>query len=270
MRRITKKLWSHDSNTSKIKYFNKDIRKSCPKFISNYKDLVKEIAIIATQNKDYSLFFRGQNKDYTNIANQSSMYPTIFRGRRLLAKVLQKRYEELELKSKFLLEEITKKKSLGHREAAKFPELLWSIIQHYEVAPTPLSDVTQSIRVAASFALPEKKRNNGFVYVLGLPHPTGSMTYSVEEELLLIRLLSICPPDAIRPYFQEGFLVSTFPLIHKKKTAHLDLGKRLIAKFEIHRDTFWDNDFHAIPEDALYPLKDDMETICNAISKRTI
>ena len=42
------------------------------------------------------------------------------------------------------------------------------------------------------------------------------------------------------------------------------------TKVIIHRDTFWDNDFHAIPEDALYPLKDDMETICNAISKRTI
>ena len=100
---------------------------------------------------------------------------------------------------------------------------------------------------------------------LALPYPTGSISYSVEEELVNVRLLSICPPDANRPYFQEGFLVGTFPFDFTRRSKHLDFGKRLIAKFKLDFSTFWDDEFQPIPESALYPNIDVFEQITDQI-----
>ncbi|MGQ3169838.1 MAG: hypothetical protein ACT6RZ_05665 [Methylophilus sp.] len=92
--------------------------------------------------------------------------------------------------------------------------------------------------------------------------PEGSITYSVESELLNIRLLSICPPEAQRPYFQEGFLVGSFPAYRMQRRPNLDIGVRLIAKFELNSLNFWDKNFHAIPVDALFPEGDKLQDIC--------
>ena len=43
----------------------------------------------------------------------------------------------------------------------------------------------------------------------GLPYITNRISVNSEQDLVNVRLLSICPPDALRPYFQEGYLAGT-------------------------------------------------------------
>ena len=88
-----------------------------------------------------------------------------------------------------------------------------------------------------------------------------------EHDLVNIRLLSIMPPEALRAYFQEGYLVGTEDISYKYNSkSELDLNNRLIAKFEIKNiDSFWGEGFEQIPTDVLYPDNDIILEICNEI-----
>jgi len=128
-------------------------------------------------------------------------------------------------------------------------------------------DITSSLRVACSFAL-RKARESAVVYIIGLPHTNGSISYYADEEQIIVRLLSICPPNALRPYYQEGYLVGTFPTTElKARTRSLDVANRLVAKFQIPKKGFWDNHFTEIPELALFPKNDEMNEIVNRIKE---
>ena len=139
-------------------------------------------------------------------------------------------------------------------------------MQHYEVCQTPLLDLTQSLRVAASFALASEGKE-GYCYVFGFPYPNGSISFSVDLEIINIRLLSICPPGAKRPYFQEGFLVGSFPSNTEERIPNHDIGVRLIAKFKLKSEHFWDNDFQPIPQNALLPTDDKVRTFFDGLLK---
>ena len=52
----------------------------------------------------------------------------------------------------------------------------------------------------------DSKFNSAFVYVFGLPYYHNRISIDSEHDLVNIRLLSIMPPEALRAYFQEGFL----------------------------------------------------------------
>lgn len=270
MLRIPTKVWSHASSVDEEKKFVSDILESEPKEIGSFRELVKHIAEISYHNPEHVLFFRGQHQDYKkNLRNNgqaSSFYPSIYRkpGKTLTGADLEERFKQLDKFSEKLLAKFSAEKIEGHEKLSKFRELVWAILQHYEVCDTPLLDVTHSLRVAASFALNENT-NDGYLYVFGFPHPNGSITYSVDAELINIRLLSICPPEAHRPYFQEGFLVGSFPSLRLQKHPNLDIGRRLIAKFKLQNRNFWDVHFHAIPKDALYPKDDKVKEICNKL-----
>ena len=217
------KLWHHSTNSFDQRSTNSEIRKSQPLLVNSFKELVPIVARIANHNADHSLFFRGQSKDYLLANGESSVYPNIFRkqGRSLEKSLLNKRYEKLRLCSELLLEKVHHLEGLD--KLKKFPELQWSILQHYHVCPTPLLDVTHSLRVAASFASIDS-RKNGVILVFALPHPQGTITYYTEEEMLNIRLLSASPYEALRPHFQEGYLVGTFPSRTDMKHPSLDLS----------------------------------------------
>jgi hypothetical protein len=138
--------------------------------------------------------------------------------------------------------------------------LQWAILQHYEICPTPLLDVTHSLRVAASFATDSRHLVDPLVCVLAAPNLAGSVTASSEQGIQIIRLTSICPPEAKRPYFQEGYLIGEYPdLVSYDEKRHykpfeVDFGLRLLAKFRLNPNTFWsDKNFTPIPRDALYP-----------------
>ena len=182
------------------------------------------------------------------------------------------RFDKLNTASKILTELLTKNKIEGANEIQRKKLIQWSLLQHYEVTETPLIDVTQSLRVACSFAQLANNEKTAFIYAFGLPYYSNRISVNSEHDLINIRLLSICPPQALRPYFQEGYLVGTDDITNEYlNKGELDLNNRLIAKFEIpNTERFWGKDFNRIPESALYPKGDAIEKICNEIGQELI
>ena len=76
MRKITEILLTKelDQHTN-----SEDIAKDSGYNVNTYRKLVEQVAQLAYLNKDYLLFFRGQDKDYTNRVGKSTFYPTIYR-----------------------------------------------------------------------------------------------------------------------------------------------------------------------------------------------
>lgn len=145
-----------------------------------------------------------------------------------------------------------------------------AFLQHYEVVATPLLDVTHSLRVACSFAQFAGTGSTCCVYVLGFPYPTNRISINSEEDIVNIKLLSICPPDALRPCFQEGYMAGTPDVSTNFETkTEVDFRNRLIAKFAIPRGKrLWNAGFEATPKTALYPSNDRVEQICRNVIAR--
>ena len=235
--------------------------------ISSYKNLVHHVARLSCLNKDHLLLFRGQNNDYLNKTNSSTFYPTIYRGERITRDELELRINALNNASSTLVDLLGQEGVEGTPEVKRRKYVQWSILQHYEVCPTPLVDFTQSLRVACSFAL-DGASADPYIYVFGLPYLTNRVSINSEHDLVNIRLLSICPPDALRPYFQEGYLAGTDESLDDYESkSDLDFNRRLIAKFRISRlAKFWGKGFSPIPRNALYPAGDRIDRICKQIS----
>ena len=101
--------------------------------------------------------------------------------------------------------------------------------------------ITHVIALACSFAQLAGIDPTCYVYVLGFPYPTNRISINSEEDLVNIRLLSICPPDALRPCFQKGYMAGTADATSNFETkTELDFRNPLIAKFAIPRaKSFW-------------------------------
>jgi hypothetical protein len=105
------------------------------------------------------------------------------------------------------------------------------------------------------------------VFVLALPFTTGRISSNSEEDITNIRLLSICPPDALRPYFQEGYLAGTeFVLDQYEYKGELDFAQRLVAAYEIPKMGFWESSdevsrIDAVSENLLFPRNDRLTEI---------
>lgn len=244
-----------------------DVAKSPPFKILDYRELVKHVARLAYLNKDHLLFFRGQDQDYQTRAGASTFYPSIYRGDQLPRREATKRFEVLEKAARRLREVLASAKVDGYLDVARKKFIQWSILQHYEVCATPLLDFTQSLRVACSFAQAKKSDGQAFVYVFGLPYLTNRISINSEHDIVNIRLLSICPPDALRPYFQEGYLAGTADITddYDSKT-ELDFRNRLIAKFSIPTiSKFWGKGLSGVPRLELYPTEDRIRDLCASI-----
>lgn len=226
-----------------------------------------QAAKLAYLYKDHLLFFRGQDNDYKNKAGSSTFYPNIYRGR-LGEEELTNRFEVLDESSKKLVEVFKSEAIDGYTEIRRKKYMQWSILQHYEVCDTPLLDFTHSVRVACSFAQLGNKTDRGYVYVFGFPYLTNRISRNSEHDLITIRLLSICPPDALRPYYQDGYLAGTEDITkdYWGDKMQLDFKRRLIAKFEIPiDDDFWGEGLSGIPEPVLYPTNDKIEELCKRL-----
>ncbi len=267
MRRITpaltSELFHYFGNPAKVRIG------AAPAFpIQTFRELVEHVARLSFVNKDHMLFYRGQAADYRNKAGVSTFYPTIYRGDYLPQSDLNTRFSILKEKGRALTRLFAERKIEGHREVKKRKNIQWSILQHYEVCPTPFLDFTHSLRVAASFALSNNETDKGYVFIFALPYPTNRISLNSEHDLVNIRLLSICPPTALRPYFQEGYLVSTDGVTDSYDVkSELDFNNRLVAKFEIpNHVSFWGRHFDGIPEHLLYPDNDPVLELCKEIA----
>jgi hypothetical protein len=261
--KLTKELEKHVAD--------REIWQAPPYRVKSYRELVEHTARLSYANRNHLIFFRGQSTDFQSKAGGSTLYPAIYRGENLTLAELEFRLKALDSACKELLRLSEEQRVEGWRDIAKKKYVQWSILQHYEVAATPLIDVTHSLRVACSFAQLSNEGDYCYVYALGLPYPTNRISINSEEDIVNIRLLSICPPQALRPYFQEGYMAGTPDVTsnYDSKT-ELDFRNRLIAKFEMPTGRlFWGRSFRALPKTALYPARDKVRVLCDQIAART-
>jgi hypothetical protein len=248
------------------------VRRDPGVIVRDYIDLVQKVATVQFYNPDFVFLFRGQKQDYMRSA-ASTLKPPIFRANKTdpphkqgipLKSEIKTRYEILN-ESESLIQEFYPHKH-GRQKLRRQRIIRWAILQHYEVCDTPLLDLTQSLRIAASFAT-DKSEPFGYVYMLGFPSIAGPLTASAEAALQLVRLSTACPPEAWRPHVQEGFLIGEYPDIDEAaqredyRHAEFDFGRRVVAKFRFEPSRFWrdDSPFPLVPYEALFP--DDGEAL---------
>ena len=256
----TKKEWAKFGAT-----VNK-VRSSEGYPVNSFRDLINQVALVTVNNRNYEMFYRGQSDDYLNNKGfyykdrkqKTTVLPSIFRPElkedglpkySIRKKTIEERYNKLYS----LINHINKTNKRKYRD-----EYLMCLFQHYEILPTPLIDITQSLRVAATFAL--MKEQKGFVYVFGLPYPNQSISYFVDYDIILLKLQNIVGVNALRPRYQEGYLVGNFPFSNIKDAGD-DLSNRMIAKFYVDntKNKFWDKHFLPMPKEVLFPPNDIVE-----------
>lgn len=235
--------------------------------IGSYRELMEIIAKLSFLNKDHLLFFRGQNVDHQTRTEASTFYPSIYRRDPLQKSELKILFSISEDAERQLAEIFKSRRIEGWKEVVMRRPVKWSILQHYGVCSTPLLDFTHSIRVACSFAQLDSKDEFVYVYAFGLPYVTNRISFNTEQNILNVRLISICPPDAIRPYFQDAYLAGTEDILDEyEDKSELDFRHRLVAKFQIPNSSdFWGQHFEALPRGVLYPTNDQMEELCKGI-----
>lgn len=237
--------------------------------VGSFHELVEQVAQLSYLNKDHLLFFRGQAQDHRNKAGASTFYPSIYRGERVPREQIMLGFDVLESASARLCDALQSRDIGGHRDVRRRKYIQWSILQHYEVCATPLLDFTQSLVVACSFAYLDADGGDPYVFAFGLPFLTNRVSVNSEHDLVNIRLLSICPPEALRPYFQEGYLAGTDEVSteYDSKT-ELDFNNRLVAKFRLTGGAkFWGEGYRKLPESVLYPPRDMVLEICHSLRR---
>ena len=250
--------------------------------VKTFSGLQNKVAEISYKNPALNLYYRGQKKDYKDCNKRlTSLFPSLYRQSENIAickKLCQDYFDIVITKlSKRILEKLKEegffKKSQGRNEyqdARRFPEIAWAILQHYEICPTPLLDVTQSLYVAANFAtVPWNQIKNddksAYIYVLGLPNINGHISYFTHKCLVMLKLDAVCPPDAKRPHYQQGYVIGSLPhvAIHPNNLHVRDFRHRLVAKFRIRNvNKFWkDKGYSPLEKEVLMPRKDKVK-IC--------
>jgi len=257
---LTKKLFNLDYDPKKIFAIE-------PLLVNKYTKLVEHTAKLAYLNKDYLLFFRGQCQDFKSKTGTSTFYPSIYRGEYVSSKELSHLFDLLNRACKKLVHIFKLNRMEGRGELRRKKYIQWSMLQHYEVCKTPLLDFTHSLRVACSFAQCKNYDEYGYVYVFGFPYITNRISINSEHDIVNIRLLSISPPDALRPYFQEGYLAGTTDITFDyDQKIELDFRNRLIMKFKIpNNNSFWGKEFHRIPDKLLFPRGDKILKLCETL-----
>jgi hypothetical protein len=240
------------------------VRKARGHRVNSFLELATKVAELQFRNREHVLMFRGQGSDHRNSKNNTTLKPSLFRPRSGTTAppnggTLTRRFETLKEAERILIRKYQQASMLGAERLERHRILRWAILQHYEVCPTPLLDVTHSLRIAASFAS-QGAIGDVFLYVLAVPNLSGAITASAEAGLQIVRLSSVCPPSAVRPHIQEGYLLGEYPEMteygQKELYGHyeIDFGRRLLAKFLFDPTTFWKNDaFPLVMKKALYP-----------------
>ncbi len=245
-----------DGNEVIQKARNTLIRSGAGHHVSSYIELAKKIAELQFRNSEHVLLFRGQSADYRNQKGNTSLKPSILRGadaHNPAAEILEARFERLKWAERILVEHYRSDPTFPLPERIRRQRITrWSILQHYEICDTPLLDVTHSLRVAASFAS-QRAGTEAYIFVLGVPHLSGAITASADAGIQIARLSSMCPPVALRPHIQEGYLLGEYPEMgdYEQKSLYehfeVDFGLRLVAKFRFDPLAFW-GDGKAFPK----------------------
>lgn len=237
-----------------------------PILVDSFSDLIMKVAQLSFDNKDFLLFFRGQSENHLDENRKSTLLPSMYRRVKSIED-LELQDEILTVASKMLIAEIKKFDNLKvANDISRIKYLAWGILQHYEVCDTPLLDITQSLQVACSFASIDSTNKFGYVYVLALPYIFNRISINSEFDLVNVRLLSISPPKASRPFLQDGFLVGTEYFSNNiSKIKELDFNRRLVAVFKFENsERFWGK-YKRLNKKQLLPESDLYREICDRI-----
>jgi len=270
---IENKIFSHLSlqDPRKWKTSVREVAESDGLHVNSYRELLEKVSEISYRNPNFTILFRGQVDDYKlkskdNKKARSSIYPSIYRpekGMKILKQgELVNRFELLEDSCKILVQNYSYN---GRNRVKMFKEIQWALLQHYNKRRTPLVDVSHSLEVAVAFANESGKNTNGYLYMFGLPHLTSSISYHVDERLVIVKLPSACPPDALRAHFQQAYLVGNFPHGESKKSPNNNLANRIIGKFYLNFKNFWGDGFKKIPKKVLEPHNDQIKKLIDGI-----
>lgn len=242
--------------------------------VRSFRDLMEKVAFLGSMNKRSVLFFRGQEADLEPLPKLfRSSWSCTFEPDEPFSITTTNRgayWQELISLGAEVYRVCDEEGLPRWRGMRDYREVQWAVIQHYGLWPTPLIDVTSSLRVAASFALGGSEARAtekvGYLLIAGLPHTTGSITFDIDQQLSLARLSSACPPGAKRPHYQDGFLVGRFPIYEvsgDNLVEKSNLRRRLIAKFKLvdvgggpGEGRFWDAAFPIVSEEATTPSLD--------------
>jgi hypothetical protein len=257
------KIWSFVDDARQIGPMTcTQIRTSRGYKVDSFIDLARKVAELQFMNLGFVLLFRGQDADHRNAKHNTTLKPSLFRSKHKgnpSSEILIRRFQDLENAERLLVDSFPQNESIAFERLKRNQTIRWSILQHYKICPTPLLDVTQSLRIAASFAS-DKADSEAFIFVLGVPNLSGAISASADAGLQIIRLSSVCPPSALRPHIQEGYLLGEYPEMAgyaQKELYHhyeIDFGRRLVAKFRFDPRTFWGLDaFPKVERGALYP-----------------
>lgn len=250
------------------------VARTDPCEVTSYRELVKLAAFLNVMNKRDHLLYRGQSGDW-------ALRPTLLRETWTLPRTgeavdlgADRRwyFDQLDHICRRVAELLAGRlprhkpfETFGDEPARKMAP--WSVIQHYELWPTPVLDFTGSLRIAASFALGgEEPRSSGYVYV--------SAFRSLESDPMLLhergrgpvalRLSAVCPPIADRPHLQEGFLVGNPAFGATDLTAPPATGV-LVARIHVvdrspgehGPESFWDEEYPRHSQESLLPQADE-------------
>ena len=233
--------------------------------VRSYFELAMKVAELQFLNRDHVMLFRGQADDHRSPKHGTTLNPTLFRAdgaEPLHPATLRARFERLRSAESKLVRLYRYAKFRGADRLARHRSIRWAILQHYGVCRTPLLDVTQSLRISATFAADRNRAGTAYLHVLGVPNRSGAVTASAESGLEIICLSSACPPEAVRPHMQEGFLLGEYPEVAdydedaRSSYATMDFSRRLVAKFQLKLDRFWTSaSFPPASAEAIYPKK---------------
>ena len=198
--------------------------------VQSFEKLIELVAHLRFCNREQLLLFRGQNKLYMNRNGAYSFYPSIFRGEQddelvpLRPGKLAERYSKLQ----DIHESLKNYLPLDYQDNA----LVYGIIQHYKLTETPVLDLTRSLQVAFSFGRDFKgKAMDCYIAIFGYPLLQGNqILYRKKPNIINIPLLSFCPPEFLRPHFQEAHAVCLNIITYKNKDkCRHDQRKNLVA-----------------------------------------
>lgn len=259
--------------------------RSQPAFdISTYRDLATVVSFLNVMNKNDHLLFRGQGLE-------AFPSPTLLRDTWATHR-LPEPVRLVDRRTAYLQALGPLSQAVTGLLAGKLPrhrpfELSmdpgsrhlrvapWAVIQHYELWPTPLLDLTGSLRVAASFAFGvPASRTTGFLYVFSAPGVVNDlMAAPTTARRLTVRLSAVCPPTTQRPHLQDGYLVGDpqADVETLDQSAGL-LADSLVAVFRLHDGKapggpgFWDCDFPEHTAQSLLPTgrADDLAAVFDA------
>ncbi len=197
--------------------------------VHRYTELVYLVSHLRFLNKEHFILYRGESKEHLN-DNTLSFLPTIFRS--------DSDFEELKNKTEKLGELEELKEFCDENKEI----VIQSFIQHYGLCKTPYLDLTQSLRIAYSMGLinagqANEPREKIYVYLFALPYPCHYITNV--QDITMVNLTSICPPLALRPQLQEGYLV-------KYNDDRKDFNEYLLAGIEIDKKELDDSKKFAV------------------------